>query len=146
MFYLHNKSQIGFVFQSFFLVDDLTASENVALPLELFAYADAKQAANDWLTRLGLSERLHQFPKKLSGGEQQRVALARAFAIQPCLILADEPTANLDATTADTVLEQLFKLQKTQGTGMVIATHDDALAARCDAVLRLDAGQVVQGG
>ena len=136
-------NKIGFVFQSFYLVDDLTALENVALPLELFGHKNAFQVASKWLGKLGMANRLKHFPKQLSGGEQQRVALCRAFAINPKILFADEPTANLDMVTAETVLEHLFALQKELQTSMIIATHDQTLAKRCDRVLYLQSGQLV---
>lgn len=136
--------KVGFVFQSFYLMDDLTALENVALPLELFSYKNAFEIASDWLKRLGLEGRSKHFPRQLSGGEQQRVALCRAFAVQPQILFADEPTANLDTNTANTVLDQLFNLQQEQKTSMVIATHDSALAQRCDRILHLKSGELIQ--
>ena len=138
------SGQIGFVFQSFHLMEDLSALENVALPLELFGHANPFSAANDWLARLGLAARVDHLPAQLSGGEQQRVALCRAFAVEPKLLFADEPTANLDEATASQVLDQLFALQAEQQTSMIIATHDLSLAARCDRVLRLQAGRLVK--
>ena len=134
--------KVGFVFQSFYLIDDLTALENVALPLELFGHKNAFAEAEDWLTRLGLGDRLAHFPRQLSGGEQQRVALGRAFSVRPRILFADEPTANLDTVTAQTVLDQLFSLQRELNTSMVIATHDRALAERCDRVLHLRSGRL----
>ncbi|MFQ3246244.1 MAG: putative ABC transport system ATP-binding protein [Arenicella sp.] len=136
-------NNVGFVFQSFYLIDDLTALENVALPLELFGHADPIATATDWLERLGLADRIGHLPRQLSGGEQQRVALCRAFAVQPKILFADEPTANLDTATAETVLDQLFSLQRELNTSMVIATHDRALALRCDRVLQLQSGRLV---
>lgn len=133
---------IGFVFQSFYLIDDLTALENVALPLELFGHSNAFTKATDWLARLGLADRMGHFPRQLSGGEQQRVALGRAFAVQPTILFADEPTANLDTATAATVLDQLFALQGELNTSMVIATHDKALAQRCDRILQMQSGRL----
>ncbi len=133
--------RVGFVFQSFFLMDEMTALQNVTLALEIFAYSNATERATRWLKRMGLEQRLQHYPRQLSGGEQQRVALARAFAIEPQLLFADEPTANLDSETAQQVLEYLFAMQREMRTCMVIATHDDVLAARCDRILRLEAGQ-----
>jgi len=135
--------KVGFVFQSFYLIDDLTALENVALPLELFGHKAPFDAASDWLEKLGMKGRLKHFPKQLSGGEQQRVALCRAFAVSPAILFADEPTANLDTATAETVLDQLFSLQRELNTSMVIATHDRALAKRCDRILHLQSGRLV---
>lgn len=140
---LLRADKVGFVFQSFYLIDDLTALENVALPLELFGHDSPFSHASDWLSKLGLADRVGHFPRQLSGGEQQRVALCRAFAVQPTLLFADEPTANLDSVTANTVLDQLFDLQQTCNTTMIIATHDAHLAQRCDRVLQLKAGQLV---
>jgi len=134
---------VGFVFQSFYLIEDLTALENVALPLDLFGHKNALGTATDWLARLGMVDRMSHFPRQLSGGEQQRVALCRAFAVQPEILFADEPTANLDTATAETVLDQLFALQRELNTSMVIATHDRALARRCDRVLHMRSGCLV---
>jgi putative ABC transport system ATP-binding protein len=142
---LLRAERVGFVFQSFYLIDDLNALENVALPLELFGHKDAVSKARDWLARLGLGERMEHFPRQLSGGEQQRVALCRAFAVEPQILFADEPTANLDTTTATTVLDQLFSMQRQQGVSLVIATHDTALAQRCDRILHLQSGRLVEG-
>jgi len=143
-------STISFVFQSFYLIGDLNALENIALPLELFGQRQAKQSAKYWLSKLGLHMRAKHFPKQLSGGEQQRVALCRAFAVKPRLLFADEPTANLDRKTADIVLDALFTLQKQSGTSMVIATHDYGLAERCDQIAYLESGRLIdrtsQGG
>lgn len=133
---------VGFVFQSFYLIDDLTAKENVALPLELFQQKHALKTAENWLTRLGMEHRMNHYPRQLSGGEQQRVALCRAFSVQPSILFADEPTANLDTATARSVLDQLFSLQRKHNTSMVIATHDQALARRCDRVLQLRSGRL----
>lgn len=140
---LLRANNVGFVFQSFYLIDDLTALENVALPLELFGHKNAFASATDWLARLGMTNRMGHFPRQLSGGEQQRVALCRAFAVQPTMLFADEPTANLDTATAGTVLDQLFSLQRELNTSMVIATHDRALATRCDRVLHMQSGRLV---
>lgn len=140
---LLRADNVGFVFQSFYLIDDLTALENVALPLELFGHESPFKCALDWLTRLGLSDRVQHFPRQLSGGEQQRVALCRAFAVQPKILFADEPTANLDSATALAVLEQLFTLQASCNTTMIIATHDAHLAQRCDRIVQLHAGRLV---
>ncbi|WP_113954895.1 ABC transporter ATP-binding protein [Arenicella xantha] len=140
---LLRADQVGFVFQSFYLMDDLTAIENVALPLELFGQANAFSKAEEWLQKLGMGHRMRHFPRQLSGGEQQRVALCRAFSVQPAILFADEPTANLDTVTAAAVLDQLFCLQREHSTSMVIATHDRALAQRCDRVLHLRSGRLV---
>ena len=143
---LIRAENVGFVFQSFYLIDDLTALENVALPLELFGQEKAYEKAKEWLEKLDMGERMRHFPRQLSGGEQQRVALGRAFAVQPEILFADEPTANLDTATAETVLDQLFWLQREYNTSMVIATHDTALAQRCDRILHLQAGRLVSRG
>ncbi len=134
---------LGFVFQSFQLLPALTALENVMLPLELAGRSDAAVVAKTWLQRVGLAERLHHYPKHLSGGEQQRVALARAFAPQPKLVLADEPTGNLDAATGAQVIDLMFELNAREGTTLILVTHDAALAARCQRVLQLQAGRLL---
>ncbi len=134
---------LGFVFQSFQLLPALTALENVMLPLEL-AGADAAAArAREWLERVGLSHRLGHYPKHLSGGEQQRVALARAFAPAPKLVLADEPTGNLDAQTGERIIDLMFAINAQQGTTLVLVTHDEAIARRCHRVLRMHGGRLV---
>ncbi len=133
---------LGFVFQSFQLLPALTALENVMLPLELAGRKDAAALARDWLERVGLGHRLKHYPKHLSGGEQQRVALARAFSPAPRLVLADEPTGNLDAATGQQVIELMFDLNAKQGTTLVLVTHDEAIAARCGRVLRIQAGRL----
>lgn len=133
---------LGFVFQSFQLLPALTALENVMLPLELAGRKDAAALARDWLERVGLGHRLKHYPKHLSGGEQQRVALARAFSPAPRLVLADEPTGNLDAATGQQVIELMFDLNTKQGTTLVLVTHDEAIAARCARVLRIQAGRL----
>jgi putative ABC transport system ATP-binding protein len=134
----------GFVFQSFQLLPALNALENVMLPLELAGLSDARQRAEDSLQQVGLTARAHHLPKHLSGGEQQRVALARAFVSQPKILFADEPTGNLDAATGAQVIELMLELNRAQGTTLILVTHDDKLAARCNRQLRLAAGQVVQ--
>ena len=131
---------LGFVFQSFQLLPSLTALENVMLPLELAGQKQASQVARDWLERVGLGHRLQHYPKHLSGGEQQRVALARAFAPAPRLVLADEPTGNLDVATGKQIIELMFDLNARQGTTLILVTHDEAIAARCSRVLRIQAG------
>lgn len=136
---------VGFVFQSFQLLPGLTALENVMLPLELAGRADARERATQLLARVGLDQRLTHYPKQLSGGEQQRVAIARAFAIQPSILFADEPTGNLDTATGKLIIDLLFELNAEQGTTLVLVTHDDNLASRCDRMIRLDAGRVVNG-
>ena len=135
--------RVGFVFQAFQLLPSLTALENVMLPLELRGVRDAEQRARAILMRVGLGERLGHYPKQLSGGEQQRVALARAFVTQPEVLFADEPTGNLDTATGNAIIDLLFELNAQSGTTLVLVTHDDALAARCRRVLRIDAGRLV---
>ena len=134
---------LGFVFQSFQLLPSLTALENVMVPLELAGTRGARERALDWLRRVGLGEREHHAPRYLSGGEQQRVALARAFAPGPRLVLADEPTGNLDAATGRQFIDLMFDLNAREGTTLVLVTHDEAIAARCGRVLRLEAGRLV---
>ncbi|MBU1363516.1 MAG: ABC transporter ATP-binding protein [Gammaproteobacteria bacterium] len=133
---------LGFVFQSFQLLPSLNALENVMLPLELAGISRSTVAASDWLSRVGLSHRLKHYPKHLSGGEQQRVALARAFAPNPQLVLADEPTGNLDAATGQQVIDLMFDLNARQGTTLLLVTHDEAIAARCGRVLRIQSGRL----
>jgi putative ABC transport system ATP-binding protein len=135
--------RVGFVFQSFQLMGNLTALENVMLPLELQGRVDAKLQATEMLRRVGLGERLGHYPKLLSGGEQQRVALARAFVVKPALLLADEPTGSLDFATGEKVMELMFELNREQGTTLVLVTHDRGIAARCDRQVRIEAGRVV---
>jgi putative ABC transport system ATP-binding protein len=137
---------LGFVFQSFQLLPALTALENVMLPLELAGVLSAREArasAQQMLTRVGLGERLGHYPKHLSGGEQQRVALARAFAARPQLLLADEPTGNLDAATGTAIIELMFQMNAEAGTTLILVTHDDRLAARCGRVLRMVGGRLM---
>lgn len=138
------SQQVGFVFQSFQLLGNLTALENVMLPLELKGRNDARAAATEMLRRVGLGERLSHYPKVLSGGEQQRVALARAFVLQPALLLADEPTGSLDFATGATVMDLMFEMNREAGTTLVLVTHDRAIAARCDRQLKIDAGRLVE--
>lgn len=135
--------KVGFVFQSFQLLPSLTALENVMLPLELRGDADVEGPAREILDKVGLSERLDHYPRQLSGGEQQRVALARAFVTRPALLFADEPTGNLDTRTGQAIIELLFGLNADAGTTLVLVTHDDHLAVRCDRALRLDGGRLV---
>jgi putative ABC transport system ATP-binding protein len=134
---------LGFVFQSFQLLPALNALENVMLPLELAGEARASELSIAMLRRVGLGERLRHYPKYLSGGEQQRVALARAFVVRPKLLLADEPTGNLDAATGAGVIDLLFELNAEHGTTLVLVTHDEPLAARCGRIVRLAAGRIV---
>ena len=134
---------VGFVFQSFQLLPSLTALENVMLPLELAGRDDAEAQAREILARVGLGERLQHYPKHLSGGEQQRVALARAFVVRPKLLLADEPTGSLDAESGEAVIALLFELNRASGTTLVLVTHDEQLARRCQRVVRLAAGRIV---
>ncbi len=136
--------KLGFVFQSFQLLANLTALENVMLPLELVGRRDARSAATDLLARVGLSQRLGHYPKVLSGGEQQRVALARAFVVQPAVLLADEPTGSLDFATGETVMELMFDLNRELGTTLVLVTHDKAIAARCQRCITIEAGRVTE--
>ncbi|CAM8656464.1 COG4181 Predicted ABC-type transport system involved in lysophospholipase L1 biosynthesis, ATPase component [Comamonadaceae bacterium] len=135
--------QVGFVFQSFQLLGNLSALENVMLPLELDGRKDARAAATEMLSRVGLSQRLNSYPKVLSGGEQQRVALARAFVVKPAVLLADEPTGSLDFATGEKIMELMFDLNREQGTTLVLVTHDRGIAARCDRRILIEAGRVV---
>lgn len=136
--------QVGFVFQSFQLLGNLTALENVMLPLELAGRSDARAAATEMLGRVGLGQRLGHYPKLLSGGEQQRVALARAFVVQPRLLLADEPTGSLDFATGEQVMQLMFDLNRELGTTLLLVTHDRAIAQRCDRRITIAAGRVAQ--
>ncbi|MQM31718.1 MAG: ABC transporter [Candidatus Accumulibacter phosphatis] len=133
---------LGFVFQTFQLLPSLTALENVMLPLELAAVPNARSEAERWLQRVGLGHRLKHYPKHLSGGEQQRVALARAFAPRPGLVLADEPTGNLDAVTGHQVIDLMFAINAESATTLILVTHDEEIAARCRRRLRMEAGQL----
>ena len=133
---------LGFVFQSFQLLPALTALENTMLPLELAGRGDARAQSEAMLARVGLGERLGHYPKHLSGGEQQRVALARAFAMKPQLLLADEPTGNLDAATGAQVIDLMFAMNAEAGTTLILVTHDEALAHRCGRTLRLAGGRL----
>ena len=135
--------KLGFVFQSFQLLGNLTALENVMLPLELAGAPDATARARDWLARVGLARRTTHYPKQLSGGEQQRVAIARAFAGEPKLLMADEPTGNLDGATGVEVAELMFRLNREHGTTLVLVTHDNTLASRCGRRIALAAGRLV---
>ena len=133
---------VGFIFQSFMLVQSLTALENVMLPAELAGLSKAKQRAMDILSDVGLSHRAHHFPNQLSGGEQQRVAIARAFITSPKILFADEPTGNLDAKNSEKVEGLLFKMNREKGTTLVLVTHDNHLAAKCDRQLTMTAGEL----
>ncbi|MCY7308461.1 MAG: ABC transporter ATP-binding protein [Rhodoferax sp.] len=135
--------KVGFVFQSFQLMGNLSALENVMLPLELAGRSDSRKMAAEMLSRVGLSARLGHYPKVLSGGEQQRVALARAFVVQPAVLLADEPTGSLDFATGDTIMQLMFDLNAELGTTLVLVTHDQAIAQRCARRITIEAGQVV---
>jgi putative ABC transport system ATP-binding protein len=137
---------LGFVFQNFQLLPHLTALENVMLPLELASRKDARSAAADMLGRVGLSSRLRHYPKVMSGGEQQRVALARAFVMRPTLLMADEPTGSLDFATGESVMQLMFALNAEVGTTLLLVTHDQSIAKRCQQTLTLAAGQVVLPG
>ncbi|MES2972878.1 MAG: ABC transporter ATP-binding protein [Pseudomonadota bacterium] len=134
--------KVGFVFQSFQLMGNLSALENVMLPLELAGRKDSRKAAAEMLARVGLAERLGHYPKVLSGGEQQRVALARAFVVQPAVLLADEPTGSLDFATGEKVMELMFDLNRELGTTLVLVTHDRGIAQRCERRIMIEAGQV----
>ena len=135
--------KVGFVFQSFQLMGNLTALENVMLPLELAQQRDARKRATQMLEHVGLGQRLGHYPKVLSGGEQQRVALARAFVVQPAVLLADEPTGSLDFATGETIMQLMFDLNREQGTTLVLVTHDRGIAQRCDRRITIEAGRVV---
>ena len=132
----------GFVFQSFQLMGNLSALENVMLPLELAGRKDSRRAATEMLDRVGLSQRLGHYPKVLSGGEQQRVALARAFVVQPAVLLADEPTGSLDFATGETIMALMFDLNRELGTTLVLVTHDRGIAERCERRISIEAGQL----
>jgi putative ABC transport system ATP-binding protein len=133
---------VGIVFQSFHLIPTMTALENVAVPLELAGMADAQERARVELTAVGLGERLDHYPAQLSGGEQQRVAVARALAPNPAILVADEPTGNLDEDTGQQIIDLLFAGHRERGTTLVLVTHDAALAARCGRVVRLRSGRI----
>ena len=134
---------MGFVFQSFQLLASMTALENVMVPLELAGTAGAREKAAAVLQRVGLGERLHHYPKQLSGGEQQRVAIARAFVTSPSILLADEPTGNLDAATGAQIIDLMFELNRERNTTLMLVTHDESLSARCGRVLRLAGGALL---
>jgi len=135
--------KVGFVFQSFQLMANLSALENVMLPLELSGVRGARALATEMLGRVGLGQRLSHYPRVLSGGEQQRVALARAFVVKPAVLLADEPTGSLDFATGENVMQLMFELNKELGTTLVLVTHDQAIAERCQRKITIEAGQVV---
>jgi putative ABC transport system ATP-binding protein len=137
---------VGFVFQSFQLLPGLTALENVMLPLELAGAPGARAQAAQLLERVGLQARLAHYPRQLSGGEQQRVAIARAFCTQPAILFADEPTGNLDNLTGARIIELLFDLNHEHGTTLVLVTHDEQIAGRCDRRIRLEGGRLVDSG
>ncbi len=134
---------VGFVFQSFHLVPSLNALENVMLPLELAGVKDAREASRAIIERVGLGERWSHYPAQLSGGEKQRVAIARAFATEPAVLFADEPTGNLDTRTGETIMDLMFELNRKSSTTLVLVTHDNSLAGRCDRMLSLDAGKLI---
>lgn len=135
--------KMGFVFQSFQLLGNLTALENVILPLELAGARDARVRATQMLERVGLGQRLGHYPKLMSGGEQQRVALARAFVVEPAVLLADEPTGSLDFATGQTIMELMFALNRERGTTLILVTHDRQIAAQCDRSITIEAGRAV---
>jgi putative ABC transport system ATP-binding protein len=137
-------ARIGIVFQSFHLLPTMTALENVAIPLELAGIEDAFGKAAAELAAVGLKDRFSHYPAELSGGEQQRVALARAMAPNPAILIADEPTGNLDAATGQTIIDLMFALKRERGTTLVLVTHDTALAERCDRQIRLRSGEIEQ--
>jgi len=137
------NGHIGIVFQQFHLISDLTALENVRIPLELAGKKDSIEKAMEALEQVGLKERVHHYPSELSGGEQQRVAIARAFASHPKLLLADEPTGNLDRATGELVMDKLFSMCDRHQTALMLITHDATLAARCSQRIRLDSGRLV---
>jgi putative ABC transport system ATP-binding protein len=134
---------VGFVFQSFHLVPSLNALENVMLPLELAGGADARKSSRDIIDKVGLGDRWSHYPAQLSGGEKQRVAIARAFATEPAVLFADEPTGNLDSRTGANIMELMFELNRSSSTTLVLVTHDQSLAERCDRVISLDGGKLV---
>ena len=140
------RDHVGIVFQNFHLVPTMTALENVAIPLEFAGRDDAFDRAAEALTAVGLAHRVTHYPGQLSGGEQQRTALARAFAAAPDLVLADEPTGNLDGATGGAIVDLMFGLTRERGATLVLITHDPALADRCDRIVRLLDGRIVDDG
>ncbi len=138
------RDNVGIVFQAFRLIPTMTALENAAIPLELAGHEDAFEAARASLEKVGLGHRIEHYPDQLSGGEQQRVAIARAFGVGPKLLLADEPTGNLDGATGDRVIELLFDLQASHGTTLVLVTHDTDLAAQCGRSLHMADGKIIE--
>ena len=135
---------VGFVFQSFHLVPSLNALENVMLPLELAGHETARRSARDIIDKVGLGERWSHYPAQLSGGEKQRVAIARAFAAEPAVLFADEPTGNLDSNTGANIMNLMFELNRESSTTLVLVTHDQTLADRCDRVITLDSGKMIE--
>jgi putative ABC transport system ATP-binding protein len=135
--------KMGFVFQSFQLLGNLTALENVMLPLELAGAREARARATQMLERVGLGQRLTHYPKLMSGGEQQRVALARAFVVEPAVLLADEPTGSLDFATGQTIMDLMFALNRERGTTLILVTHDRSIAAQCDRSITIEAGRAL---
>ena len=136
---------VGIIFQSFHLVPNMTALENVAVPLELAGETDAFARARAELEAVGLGSRLHHYPAQMSGGEQQRVAVARALVVEPAILIADEPTGNLDDATGSQIVELMFGAQKTRNTTLVLVTHDTGLAAKCDRTIRVRSGEIEEG-
>ena len=141
---LVRADSVGFVFQSFHLVPSLNALENVMLPLELAGHDDARKAARAIIDKVGLADRWSHYPAQLSGGEKQRVAIARAFATEPAVLFADEPTGNLDSRTGSNIMELMFDLNRSSSTTLILVTHDNGLAERCERVLELEAGKLVR--
>ncbi len=141
---LVRADSVGFVFQSFHLVPSLNALENVMLPLELAGQPDARKSAREIINKVGLTDRWSHYPAQLSGGEKQRVAIARAFATEPAVLFADEPTGNLDSRTGETIMELMFDLNRSSSTTLILVTHDNNLAERCDRILALDTGRLVR--
>lgn len=140
------NEKIGFIFQSFRLIPSLTALENVMIPAEIRGDRGVEERAVDLLRRVGLENRLHNYPSQLSGGEQQRVALARALVMRPEILVADEPTGNLDSTTGVAITKLLFDLHKSRGATLVLVTHDEELAEKCDRVVRMRSGRIAADG